>query len=66
MNKKITAGLAVGATLILLLAVLYYLSTGTAPKTGPSPVTAPAAPTAPACRHHSHRPTPRSSPRSRH
>ena len=48
MTKKIVSGLAVGVTLILLLAVLYYLSTGTAPKTGPSPVTAPGAPTAPA------------------
>jgi cell division protein FtsN len=48
MNKKITGGLVAGATLILLLAGLYYLSTGTAPKTGPSPVTAPAPPTAPA------------------
>ena len=46
MNKKVVSGLAVGATLILFLAVLYYLSTGTAPKTGPSPVTAPGAPTA--------------------
>ena len=42
MNKKITGGLVAAATLILLLAVLYYLSTGTAPKTSPSPVTAPA------------------------
>jgi cell division protein FtsN len=50
MNKKVASGLAVGATLILLLAGLYYFSTGTAPKTGPSPVTAPGAPgaTAPA------------------
>jgi cell division septation protein DedD len=47
MDKKITAGLVAGATLILLLAVLYYLSTGTAPKTGPSPATAPAAPARP-------------------
>ncbi|MBU4234197.1 MAG: SPOR domain-containing protein [Proteobacteria bacterium] len=46
MNKKMVSGWAVGATLILLLAVLYYLSTGTAPKTGPSPGTAPGAPTA--------------------
>jgi cell division septation protein DedD len=45
MNKKMASGLAVGATLILLLAGLYYLSTGTAPKTGPSPVTGPAPPT---------------------
>lgn len=57
MNKKITGGLVAGATLILLLAVLYYLSTGTAPKTGPSPVTAPAAPTAPLAR-----PTPQEQP----
>jgi cell division septation protein DedD len=48
MNKKVVSGLAVGATLILLLAGLYLLSTGTAPKTGPSPVTGPGAPTAPA------------------
>lgn len=46
MNKKVVSGLAGGATLILFLAVLYYLSTGNAPKTGPSPVTAPGAPTA--------------------
>ena len=45
MNKKIVSGLAVGATLILLLAVLYYLSTGNAPKTASTPVTAPGAPT---------------------
>jgi cell division septation protein DedD len=46
MNKKVVSGLAIGGTLILLLAMLYYLSTGTAPQTGPSPVTAPGAPTA--------------------
>lgn len=46
MNKKVVGGLAVAAILILLLAGLYYLSTGTAPKTGPSPVTAPGAPSA--------------------
>ena len=46
MNKKVVSGLAIGATLILLLAMLYYLSTGTAPQTGPSPVTAPGAHTA--------------------
>jgi cell division protein FtsN len=46
MNKKVVVGMAVVATLILLLAGLYYLSTGTAPKTGPSPVTAPGAPSA--------------------
>ena len=46
MNQKITGGLVAGATLILLLAGLYYLSTGKAPKTGPSPVTGPGAPTA--------------------
>jgi cell division septation protein DedD len=46
MNKKVVGGLAIGATLILLLAVLYYLSTGSAPKTGPSPATTPVAPTA--------------------
>ena len=46
MNKKLVSGLAVGATLILLLAGLYYFSAGTAPKTGPSPVTGPGAPTA--------------------
>jgi cell division septation protein DedD len=38
--------LAVGAILILLLAGLYYLSTGISPKTGPSPATAPGAPIA--------------------
>lgn len=46
MNRKVLSGLAVGAALILFLAVLYYLSTGTAPKTGPSPVPAPVAPSA--------------------
>ena len=46
MNKKVVGGFAVGATLILFLGVLYYLSTGTAPETGLSPVTAPRAPTA--------------------
>jgi cell division protein FtsN len=46
MNKKVVSGLAAGAAMILLLVVLYYLSTGTAPKTGPSPVTAPGAPAA--------------------
>jgi cell division septation protein DedD len=45
MNKKVLSGWAVGATLILLLAVLYYLFTGTTPQTGPSPVTAPGTPT---------------------
>jgi len=47
MNKMLVSGLAAAAALILLLAGLYYLSTGNAPKTGPSPVTAPGAPTAP-------------------
>jgi cell division septation protein DedD len=46
MNKKVVNGMAIGATLILLLAVLYFYSTGDTPKTGPSPVTAPGAPTA--------------------
>jgi cell division septation protein DedD len=46
MNKKVVSGLAIGATLILLLAGLYYLSTGNAPETGPSPVIAPGASTA--------------------
>jgi len=46
MNKKVVSGLAIGAALILLLAVLYFYSTGNTPKTGPSPVTAPGAPTA--------------------
>jgi cell division septation protein DedD len=46
MNQKVVSGLAVAATLILFLAVLYYLSTGSAPKTGPSPATAPVAPAA--------------------
>jgi cell division protein FtsN len=47
MNKKMVSGLAIGATLILLIAGLYYLSTGSAPKTGPTQVTGPGAPTAP-------------------
>jgi cell division septation protein DedD len=46
MNKKVVSGLAIGATLILVLAMLYYYSTGNPPQTAPSPVTAPAAPTA--------------------
>jgi cell division septation protein DedD len=46
MNKKMLGGLAIGATLILLLAGLYYLSTGNAPKTSQSPVTAPGVTTA--------------------
>jgi cell division septation protein DedD len=46
MNKKTVGGLAIAATLILLLAGLYYYSTGNPPQTAPSPVTAPAAPTA--------------------
>jgi hypothetical protein len=46
MNKKVVSGLAVGATLILLLAVLYSFYTGSPAKTGPSAVTAPGAPTA--------------------
>jgi len=46
MNKKVVSGLAVGATLILLLAVLYLLYTGSPSKTGPSSITAPGAPTA--------------------
>jgi cell division protein FtsN len=46
MNRKIGSGLAIGAILILLLAVLYYLSTGSPSKTGPSPVTPPGAPAA--------------------
>jgi cell division septation protein DedD len=44
MNKKVLSGLAVAATLILLLAGLYYLSGDKSPKTGPIPVTAPGAP----------------------
>lgn len=46
MNKKVVSGLAGGVTLILLLVVLYYLSTSTAPKSGPSLITGPAPPTA--------------------
>lgn len=46
MNKKMIGGLAVAATLILLLAMLYYLSTGNAPKTTSSPGTVPGATTA--------------------
>jgi cell division septation protein DedD len=50
MNRKIGRGLAVGAGLIVLFVVLYYLSTGGPGKTGPSSVTAPGPPgaTAPA------------------
>jgi cell division septation protein DedD len=46
MNKKVVGSLAIAATLILLLAALYYLSTGTAPQTGPGApsATAPAKP----------------------
>jgi cell division septation protein DedD len=43
MNKKTVSGLSIAATLILLLAVLYYLFTGTAPKTASTPVTPPGA-----------------------
>jgi cell division septation protein DedD len=46
MNKKVVIGLAVVAILILLLAGLYYLSTGNSSKSGPSPVTGPGAPSA--------------------
>ena len=46
MNKKVVIGLAVGAILILLVAVMYRLYTGSPAKTGPSSVTAPGAPTA--------------------
>jgi cell division septation protein DedD len=50
MNQKIWRGLAVGAGLIVLFVVLYYLSALGPGKTGPSPVTAPGPPgaTAPA------------------
>ena len=41
MNKKIVGGLAIGAILIIGVAVLYYLSAGGPPKTGPSAVPAP-------------------------
>ena len=34
MNKKVVIGLAVGVALILLVAGLYYLSTGKSPQTG--------------------------------
>jgi cell division protein FtsN len=46
MKQKSGRIMAVGAALILLLAVLYYLSTGNSPETGPSQVTAPGAPSA--------------------
>jgi cell division septation protein DedD len=46
MNKTRLSVLAVAATLILLLAGVYYLSTGNAPETASTPVTAPGAPTA--------------------
>jgi cell division septation protein DedD len=46
MSKKMLGGLAVGAILIILLVVLYYLSTGGPSKTGPSAVNAPGAPSA--------------------
>ena len=46
MNQKIWRGLAVGAGLIVLFVVVYYLSTGGPGKTGPSPVTAPGPPAA--------------------
>lgn len=46
MNKKTVSGLAIGATLVLLLAILYYFSTGNAPKIGPGPATTPGAPSA--------------------
>jgi cell division septation protein DedD len=46
MNQKIWRGLVVGAGLIVLFVVLYYLYTGGPGKTGPSPVTAPGPPAA--------------------
>ena len=46
MNQKIWRGLAVGAGLIVLFVVLYYLSAFGPGKTGPSPVTAPGPPAA--------------------
>ena len=50
MHKKIVGGLAIGAILIIIVALGYYLSTGSPPQTGPSPGAAPGAPiaTAPA------------------
>jgi cell division septation protein DedD len=50
MNQKIVGGLAVGAILIILLAVLYRLYIGVLPESGPSAVIAPGPPkaTAPA------------------
>lgn len=50
MNQKIWRGLAVGAILIILLVVLYYLSSGGPWKIGPTAVTTPGPPgaTAPA------------------
>ena len=50
MNKNLSRGIAVVAILVVLLAVLYYLSTGGPGKTGPNPATAPgpSAATAPA------------------
>ena len=44
MNKKVVSGLALGVAVILLLAVLYYLSGDKSPKTGPSTVITPGAP----------------------
>jgi cell division septation protein DedD len=50
MHKNLSRGLAVAALLVVLLGVLYYLSTRGPGKTGPSPATAPGTPeaTAPA------------------
>ena len=45
MNRNLSGrGLAVGAILIILLAVLYYLSSGGPAKIGPSGVTGPGPP----------------------
>ena len=46
MNQKVVSGLAIGAVVILLLVVLYYLSADKSPQPGPSPVTTPGAPSA--------------------
>lgn len=46
MNKNLARGLVVGAVLIILVVVLYFVYMGTPPPTGPSTVTAPTPPPA--------------------